>query len=150
MSKPASAVLATLAVLGVFAWFATAGPLTPPEGPVAPTMKTLDEISAQIAALSLSGGSGGGGVKRVVRGTTTYTKNANTVQTLTFSPAINPEKSVVQVNCCGTEYVNTNVPANARNAVCVLELTDTTLTVQVDKVLVTTPLLVSYQIIEYE
>ena len=149
MRQPSATALVSIAAVVAIAWCATAGPLTPPEGPVTPTMKTLDEISAQITALSESLGSRGG-VKRVIRGTTTYTRNSNPVQTLTFSPTINPEKSVAQATCCSTEYVNTNPPANARNAVCVTDLTETSITVQVDKVLVTTPLLVSYQIIEYE
>ena len=64
-------------------------------GPVAPTMTTLSEISAQISALGSAGG--GGTPKRVVRGVIAFA-DGECEKTATFSPAIDPAKSVVALS----------------------------------------------------
>jgi hypothetical protein len=132
-----------LVIVAVGGWLATAGTLTPPNGPVAPTMKTLDEISTQISQIPA------GSVKRVIRGVITYTAGQEELSQ-SFSPAIDPTKSVVTLSpACATDYLATNSAMAARTAACVTDLTSTQITVRVDTVVRIVGLKVGYQIVEY-
>ncbi|MDM8006243.1 MAG: hypothetical protein QUV05_08875 [Phycisphaerae bacterium] len=138
--------------LGLVLW-ARAGDLNPPAGPVAPTMKTLDQLSAEHAQLAsavaeMSGGAGG--VKQVVHGCIEFDGGVFEASA-TFSPEINPSKSVVVLGepVLKTYLTSTANPLSPRNGACLVELTSTTITVRVDDVPPSTIRQVSYQIIEY-
>ena len=119
-----------------------AGSLEPYAAPQ-PTMVTLDEISAQINALSAP-------VKRVVRGVIEFEKWGSVELTQTFSPAVDPNHSVVLLG----DVVVFNRESNpedswiSRNGACLTDLSDTQITVQIEEHAADQK--VSYQIIEYK
>jgi hypothetical protein len=131
------------------ALYVNAGSLTPPAGSVAPTMKTLDQLSSEIAAVQSAVAALPGGIKRVVRGVIDVQKDT-LVGNQTFSPAVDPAKSLVTLS----DAVATANPLNdpnwsARQGTCLLSLTTTQITVRVDVSNNTAPMQVSYQIVEY-
>lgn len=136
----ACAILAGLSV------WARGGELNPPPGPVAPTMKTLDELSAQISSIQVA--AGGAPIKRVIHGMMTFPL-AEREKTQSFSPSVNPAKSVVilspAVHTGATGGTNALL---ARNGACLIELTADSITVAVDA---HTQFIqqVSFQIVEY-
>ena len=140
-------------LLGAVLW-AQAGDLNPPAGPVSPTMKTLGQLSAEHAQLAsaIAGipGGGGGGVKQVVRGCIELA-GGTFEATATFSPEINPSKSVVVLSDSVLKQLVSGTPnqLSVRNGACLVDLTSTTITVRVDDAPPTTIRQVSYQIIEY-
>lgn len=138
--------------LGLVLW-ARAGDLNPPAGPVAPTMKTLDQLSAEHAQLAsaIAGISvGSGGVKQVVHGCIEFPGSVFEASA-TFSPEINPSKSVVVLGepVLKTYFTSTTNALSPRNGACLVDLTSTTITVRVDDVPPSTIRQMSYQIIEY-
>lgn len=147
-------IVTGMAVCLCLVLWAQAGDLNPPAGPVAPTMKTLGQLSAEHAQLAsaIAGipGGGGGGVKQVVRGCIELA-GGTFEASATFSPEINPAKSVVVLS---DSVLKTMLSGSAnqlspRNGACLVDLTSTTITVRVDDVPPTSIRQVSYQIIEY-
>ncbi|MGQ9652090.1 MAG: hypothetical protein ACUVXJ_18475 [Phycisphaerae bacterium] len=140
-------------LLGAVLWV-QAGDLNPPSGPVSPTMKTLDQLSAEHAQLAsaIAGipGGGGGGVKQVVRGVIELAGGVFEASA-TFSPEINPSKSVVVLSDSVVRQLVSGAAnqLSNRNGTCLVDLTSTTITVRVDDAPPTTIRQVSYQIIEY-
>lgn len=136
-----------VAVVAGLGMFAHGGDLNPPAGPVAPTMTTLSEISAQISALGSAGG--GGTPKRVVRGVIAFA-DGECEKTVTFSPAVNPVKSVVVLSPL-VHMMTTSGGSDAqiaRNGACLIDLTSTSIALATDA-WAGVPRRVSYQIIEY-
>ena len=129
-----------LAALVVFSLSGYAGKLEP-SAPPAPTMKTLDEISAQIAALSSP-------VNKVVRGVIEYTWDQPTSQSQTFSPAVDPNKSVVYLSDAVGYVSGSIVETIARNGACLISLTQSEITAAVESHGQFNQM-VSYQIVEY-
>jgi len=130
-------VLAGLVVFGL----AAAGGNLEPSAPPGPTMKTLDEISAEIAQSSP--------IKNVVRGVIEYTWDQPTSQSQTFSPAVDPNKSVVYLSDA-VGYVSGNIYETiARNGACLMSLTESEITVAVESHGQFNQM-VSYQIVEYK
>jgi hypothetical protein len=113
-----------------------------PGGPPQPTMITLDQLSTQIEGLSSP-------IKRVVRGVITFEKMGSVELTKTFSPAIDPNRSVVLLS----DTVLLNQESNpgdewiSRCGACLLSLTDTQITVRIEEHAANQK--ISYQIIEY-
>jgi len=106
------------------------------------TMVTLDQLSTQIEGLSSP-------VKKVVRGIITFVKMGSVELTETFSPAVDPNQSVVLLS----EAVLLNresYPSDewiSRCGACLIGLTDTQITVRIEEHAANQK--VSYQIIEY-
>ena len=147
--------MAVMVLLGVVLW-AQAGDVNPPPGPVAPTMKTLDQLSGEHAQLASAiagvGGGGGGGVNRVVQGVVDFPSGSLDDVTKTFSPEIDPSKSVVVLSdaVIGSASGGTMNNLTPRNGSCLVALTSSSLTVGIDVGPPTAPRRVSYQIIEYK
>ena len=114
-----------------------------PNAPPQPTMATLGQISAQIEALSSP-------VEKVVRGVITFPYPGNTEQSQGFSPAVDPNLSVVLLSdAVASEHVaHDYADWAARTPSCLIELTDTQIKVRVEPH--PTEQEVSYQIIEYK
>ena len=119
-----------------------AGSLEPYAAPQ-PTMVTLDQLSTQIAELSSP-------VKKVVRGVITFGKWQSVELAQTFSPAVDPNRSVVLLN----DVVVLNRDSNpgdewaCRCGACLINLTNTQITVRIEEHAADQK--VSYQIIEYK
>jgi len=138
--KTAVSVL-VLAGLVVFGLTAIGGDLEP-SAPPGPTMKTLDEISAEIAQSSP--------IKNVVRGVIEYTWDQPTSQSQAFSPAVDPNKSVVYLSDAIGWQVGTLAESTiARNGACLMSLTESEITVVVESHGQFNQM-VSYQIVEYK
>ena len=140
-------LVGAFACLGLVLW-AKAGDLNPPAGPVGPTMKTLDQIYSAIGTIP---GGGGGGVNRVVRGVILLPDGQYESTPQSFSPSIDPAKSVVVLSDSVLGQVSSGTPnyLSARNGACVMDLTASSITVAIDQTAPTGPRRVSYQIIEY-
>ncbi|MGB9626226.1 MAG: hypothetical protein ACPMAQ_15340 [Phycisphaerae bacterium] len=138
-------VLVAVGIVAAGVLWVHAGSLTPPAGPVAPTMKTLDEISGQIAALPPAS------IKRIVRGVIAIPRGAGTAEgSSTFSPAIDPSRSVVLLSDAVFGEFEGSVDAKlSRNGACLVSLSSTQITVRVDNLTNVIGVTVSYQIIEY-
>lgn len=139
-------LIALVVVMGVVLWV-HAGNLTPPAGPVAPTMKTLEQISNQIAALP----GGSGPIKRILRGTITISKDTDPpVGSATFSPAIDPTRSVVLLaDPVALDFPTCTNTLAARTGACLVSLSETQITLRVDKTTSVTGAMASFQIVEY-
>ena len=144
--KSAKVVVSLLALVGllVFSLFAVGGSLEP-GAPPGPTMKTLDEISAQIAALSSP-------INNVIRGVIDFPLEGSATQSDTFSPTADPNRSVVLLsdavgNSFGGPWYSEWI---ARNGACLISLTESEITIQVESQASSGGLKVSYQIIEYK
>ncbi len=144
MKKTKTNLVVTLVFLLVFLIIAAinqAGILEP-NSPPGPTMKTLDDISAEISQNSP--------IKKVVRGVIEYTWDQSTVQNQSFSPPVDPNKSVVYLSeAMGYPVGGITESTISRNGACLISLTDSEITVEVEphgqfnqKV--------SYQILEYK
>jgi len=135
------AVLTTLLFIVFDCLTGKAGDLEP-NAPPQPTMVTLGELSAQIQAISLP-------VKKVVRGVITFPKNGDAELTQDFSPAVDPNQSVVLLSdAVASEHSNHDYPDwAARTGTCLIALTQTQITVRVEPHPAEQK--VSYQIIEY-
>jgi len=139
-AKVVASVLA-LAGLAVFSLFAVGGSLQP-TAPPGPTMKTLDEISNEIGQSSP--------IKTVVRGVIEYTWDQSTTQSQDFSPAVDPNKSIVYLSDAVGQLVGSIVGDTiARNGACLISLTESEITVEVDQQ-GQFDQKVSYQIVEYK
>ena len=116
-----------------------------PTAPPQPTMVTLDQISAQIAALSSP-------IGKVVRGVITFpdsTYGGGVELSQAFSPAVDPNRSLVMLSPTVTsENPGADSSWVARTGACLIELTETQITVRVEPLPVVKK--VSYQIIEYK
>ena len=121
-----------------------AGNLEPTASPQ-PTMMTLGQISAQIAALSSP-------IEKVVRGVITFpdsTYGGGVELSQSFSPAVDPNRSVVMLShTVVSEHLGADSSWVARTGACLIELTETQITVRVEPLPVVKK--VSYQIIEYK
>ncbi len=123
-----------------------AGILEPTAAP-APTMVTLSQLSAQIQALSSP-------VEKVVRGLITFQWDGQSVEQYVeqyqdFSPAIDPNRCVVLLSdAVATEHPTTSDDWIARAGACLVDLTDSRITVRVEPHPADQK--VSYQIIEYK
>ncbi len=113
-----------------------------PNAPPQPTMVTLSQLSAQIAALSSP-------VEKVVRGLITF-ENGNSVEKYQdFSPAVDPNRCVVLLSdSVATTHPTTSDEWIARTSACLVDLTDSQITVRVEPHPANQK--VSYQIIEYK
>jgi hypothetical protein len=113
-----------------------------PNAPPQPTMVTLSQLSAQIAALSSP-------VEKVVRGLITF-ENGNPVEQIQdFSPAVDPNRCVVLLSdSVATTHETTEDEWIARTSACLIDLTDSQITVRVEPHPADQK--VSYQIIEYK
>jgi hypothetical protein len=113
-----------------------------PNAPPQPTMVTLSQLSAQIAALSSP-------VEKVVRGLITF-QNGNPVEQIQdFSPAVDPNRCVVLLSdSVATTHETTEDEWIARTSACLIDLTDSQITVRVEPHPADQK--VSYQIIEYK
>jgi hypothetical protein len=113
-----------------------------PNAPPQPTMVTLSQLSAQIAALSSP-------VEKVVRGLITF-ENGNPVEQIQdFSPAVDPNRCVVLLSdAVATTHETTEDEWIARTGACLIDLTDSQITVRVEPHPAEQK--VSYQIIEYK
>lgn len=137
-------VLAALLFMAFDCFTGKAGSLNPP-GPPQETMVTLSELNTKIEALSSP-------VKKVVRGVITFEDEEQDVEiTQSFSPTvIDPNRSVVLLS----DAVVLNHESNpddewiSRCGACLINLTDTQITVRVEKHAADQK--VSYQIIEYK
>ncbi len=119
-----------------------AGSLEPYAAPQ-PTMVTLDQLSTQIAELSSP-------VKKVVRGVITFEKGQSVELAQTFSPAVDPTRSVVLLNDA-IVFNPDSTPDDKwlfRCGACLIDLTDSQITVQVEEHAADQK--VGYQIIEYK
>jgi len=114
-----------------------------PNAPPQPTMVTLGQISAQIEALSSP-------VEKAVRGVITFQNGGSTELTQVFSPVVDPNRCVVLLSdAVASEHVaHDYADWAARTPSCLIELTDTQITVRVEPH--PTEQKVSYQIIEYK
>jgi len=114
-----------------------------PNAPPEPTMITLGQISAQIEALSSP-------VEKVVRGVITFPNGGSTELPQVFSPVVDPNRCVVLLSdAVASEHVaHDYADWAARTSSCLIELTDTQITVRVEPH--PTEQKVSYQIIEYK
>ena len=122
-----------------------AGNLEPTASPQ-PTMVTLDQISAQIAALSSP-------IEKVVRGVITFPESTyggvGVELSQSFSPAVDPNRSVVMLSpTVASEHPIADGSWIARTGACLIELTETQITVRVEPLPAVKK--VSYQIIEYK
>jgi len=113
-----------------------------PNAPPQPTMVTLSQLSNQIAALSSP-------VEKVVRGLITF-QNGNPVEQIQdFSPAVDPNRCVVLLSdSVATTHETTEDEWIARTSACLVDLTDSQITVRVEPHPADQK--VSYQIIEYK
>ncbi len=134
-------VLTVLLFIGLHYLTGKAGSLEPGAAP-APTMVTLDQLSAQIQALSSP-------VEKVVRGLITF-QNGDFVEQQDFLPAVDPNRCVVLLSdAVATAHPTTTEDAwIARTGACVVDLTDSQITVRVEPLPAEQK--VSYQIIEYK
>lgn len=145
-TKEKDVLLIVIAVALLFIVFdcltGKAGSLEPYAAPQ-PTMVTLSEISNQIEMLSSP-------VKQVVRGVIIFVKMGSLELTETFSPAVDPNRSVVLLsdavafNCedgSDDEWIS-------RCGACLIDLTDTQIKVRIEEHAADQK--VSYQIIEYK
>ncbi len=113
-----------------------------PNAPPQPTMVTLGQLSAQIQALSSP-------VKKVIRGVITFPTGQSVEQSQDFSPAVDPNFSVVLLSqAVASEHSTTTDDWISRTAVCVIELTEAQITLRVEPNPAEQK--VSYQIIEYK
>jgi len=114
-----------------------------PNAPPQPTMVTLGQISAQIEALSSP-------VEKVVRGVITFPYPGNTEQSQGFSPAVDPNRSVVLLSdAVATERTTSDYPDwLGRTGACLINLTGSEITILVEPHPAEQK--VSYQIIEYK
>ena len=113
-----------------------------PNAPPQPTMVTLSQLSAQIAALSSP-------VEKVVRGLITFPYNGDEELTQDFSPAVDPNRCVVLLSdSVATGHPTTSDEWIARTSACLVDLTDSQITVRVEPHPADQK--VSYQIIEYK
>jgi len=114
-----------------------------PNAPPQPTMVTLSQLSAQIEALSSP-------VEKVVRGVITFPNGGFTELPQVFSPVVDPNRCIVLLSdAVATEHVaHDYTDWAARTPSCLIELTDTQITVRVEPH--PTEQKVSYQIIEYK
>lgn len=115
-----------------------------PYAPPQPTMVTLSQLDAKIDALSTP-------VNKVIRGVILFGKNVATEVTGTFSPAVDPSRCVVLLS----DPIAFNRDSNptyrdwiSRTGACLINLTETQITVQVE--LQSASQKLSYQIIEYK
>jgi hypothetical protein len=139
-----TAGLAILLFMALAVMTGRAGNLEP-NAPPEPTMVTLGQISAQIEALSSP-------VKKVVRGVITFPYDANDVaieSTQDLSSAVDPNHSVVLLSdAIASECSTPGDEWTARNAACVVSLTETQIRLRVEGL--RSEQQVSYQIIEYK
>jgi len=137
------AVLAFLLFVVFDCFTGRAGSLEP-TGPPQPTMATLGQISAQITALSSP-------VEKVIRGVITFPDSSyggGIEVSEGFSPAVDPNRSVVMLSdTVATEHPSDDGFWITRTGACLIELTETQITVRVEPL--PTEKKVSYQIIEY-
>ena len=113
-----------------------------PNAPPQPTMVTLSQLSAQIAALSSP-------VEKVVRGLITFQNGQPVEQDQVFSPAVDPNRCVVLLSdAVATSHETTEDEWIARTSACLIDLTDSQITVRVEPHPADQK--VSYQIIEYK
>ena len=121
-----------------------AGDLEPTASPQ-PTMVTLGQISAQIAALSSP-------IEKVVRGVITFpdsTYGGGVELSQSFSPAVDPNRSVVMLSpTVASEHPIADGSWIARTGACLIELTETQITVRVEPL--PSVKKISFQIIEYK
>lgn len=135
-------VLTTLLFIAFDCFTGKAGNLEP-NAPPQPTMVTLSQLSAQIGAMSSP-------VEKVVRGLITFPYPGNTEQSQGFSPAVDPNRSVVLLSdAVATEHTTPDSPDwLGRTGACLTNLTETQITVEVEDHQAGQK--VSYQIIEYK
>jgi hypothetical protein len=135
-------ILTALLFTAFYCLTGKAGSLEPYAAPQ-PTMVTLDQISAQIAELSSP-------VKKVVRGVITFAKGQGVESTQTFSPAVDPARSVVLLSDAVVLDPDSTTDDNwiFRSGACLINLTDTQITVRVEAHAANQK--VSYQIVEYK
>jgi len=112
-----------------------------PNAPPQPTMVTLSQLSAQIAALSSP-------VEKVVRGLITFDDGV-VESTQGLSSAVDPNRCVVLLSdAVATTHPTTSDEWIARTSACLVDLTDSQITVRVEPHPADQK--VSYQIIEYK
>ena len=136
-------VLTALFFIAFDCFTGKAGSLEPNASPQ-PTMATLGQISAQIEAMSPP-------VEKVVRGVITFPYNGDKELTQDFSPAVDPNRSVVLLSGSVAFDRNTDPSYDkwlARTSSCLINLTETQITVEVEDHQAGQK--VSYQIIEYK
>ncbi len=113
-----------------------------PNAPPQPTMVTLSQLSNQIAALSSP-------VEKVVRGLITFQNGSSVEKYQDFSPAVDPNRCVVLLSdSVATTHETTEDEWIARTSACLVDLTDSQITVRVEPHPAEQK--VSYQIIEYK
>ncbi len=113
-----------------------------PNAPPQPTMVTLSQLSNQIAALSSP-------VEKVVRGLITFENGSSVEKYQDFSPAVDPNRCVVLLSdSVATTHETTEDEWIARTSACLVDLTDSQITVRVEPHPANQK--VSYQIIEYK
>ena len=112
-----------------------------PNAPPQPTMVTLIQLSAQIAALSSP-------VEKVVRGLITFDDGV-VESTQVLSSTVDPNRCVVLLSdSVATTHETTEDEWIARTGACLIDLTDSQITVRVEPHPAEQK--VSYQIIEYK
>jgi len=134
-------VLTALLFIGLHCLTGKAGNLEPGAAP-APTMVTLDQLSAQIQALSSP-------VEKVIRGLITFQYGQSVEQYQDFSPAVDPNRCIVLLSdTVATTHPTTTDEWIARATACLVDLTDSRITVRVEPHPAEQK--VSYQIIEHK
>jgi hypothetical protein len=135
------AVLAAMLFIAFDCFTTRAGSLEPGAAPQ-PTMVTLAQLSSQIQALSSP-------IEKVVRGVITFQNSGGVELTQDFLPVVDPNSCVVLLSdTITTEHPGTEDNWINRTGACLVDLTDSQITVQVEPHPAEQK--VSYQIIEYK
>ena len=118
-----------------------AGSLQPDQSP-GPTMLTLGDLSQQISSVS-------SGIDKVVRGVIDFSSSGPVEVTQQLPEMIDPNRCVVSLSdAVATEYNDDPEIWRTRNGACLIELTESQITVRIEEQWVAQK--VSYQIIEYK